>query len=338
MDLLDQFITSAPNLQDTVDIFKGEWSSKLPESLGELHTGSVGLFNDARIEWAAQQLGGFENKTVLELGPLEGGHTSMIEHYGAASITAIESNTHAYLKCLIVKEILGLQRAHFLYGDFIEFLKSNSASFDIGIASGVLYHMRNPVELIALLAKTCNRLFIWTHYYDEAILSANPHLSHKFSEGVPEKYGDFSHTLYRQEYKEALNWTGFCGGNAPHSQWMNRDDILRCCKHFGFDEIQTHFEQPDHPNGPSFAFVAVKNSHQSNRERQLQENVGFGSYSLQSQQNQRQLQQSQSEIKELARQLEAAQNQIAAMKTSKFWQLRSLWFKVKKTVGLPTDD
>lgn len=45
------------------------------------------------------------------------------------------------------------------------------------------------------------------------------------------------------------------------------------------------------------------------------------------------------------RQNEALQTEIAslraeinAMKTSKFWQLRTLWFRVKKTIGLPTDD
>jgi predicted RNA methylase len=125
MDILDQYISSAPSPQNALDIFKDEWSSKLPAYLYELESGSVPLFSDARIEWVVNQLGSFEHKTVLELGPLEGGHTYMLERFGAASITSIEANTRAYLKCLIVKEVLGLNRVKFLCGDFIEFLRNN---------------------------------------------------------------------------------------------------------------------------------------------------------------------------------------------------------------------
>jgi hypothetical protein len=36
-------------------------------------------------------------------------------------------------------------------------------------------------------------------------------------------------------------------------------------------------------------------------------------------------------------QLQTAESTIAAMQTSKFWQLRSAWFRVKRAIGLPTD-
>ncbi|HET8630288.1 MAG TPA: hypothetical protein VFL91_22955, partial [Thermomicrobiales bacterium] len=55
-----------------------------------LRAGTVPLFEDARITWAAEQFGGFAEKTVRELGPLEGAHTTMLERLGATSITAIE--------------------------------------------------------------------------------------------------------------------------------------------------------------------------------------------------------------------------------------------------------
>jgi SAM-dependent methyltransferase len=80
---------------------------------------------------------------VLELGPLEGGHSFMFERLGAREVIAIEANPRAYLKCLIIKELLDLRRVRFLCGDFLEYLRADGTDFDLVFASGVLYHMRN---------------------------------------------------------------------------------------------------------------------------------------------------------------------------------------------------
>jgi hypothetical protein len=258
VDILDQYVQTAPSVQTALDVFKGEWSSKVPTLEGDSESGGVPLFQDPRITWTESQLGGFTGKSVVELGPLEAGHTYMIEKSGAASITAIEANTRAYLKCLIVKEILNLQRSHFLCGDFLEYLRSTSQRFDVAIASGVLYHMQNPAELISLLAKASNQVMLWTHYYDQAALESRPEMQFRLSQGAPSNYNGFEHTLYRQEYGAALGWAGFCGAGTTYTNWLSRQDILDACKHFGFSKIETSFEQPDHPNGPSFALVAVK--------------------------------------------------------------------------------
>lgn len=258
MTILDQYIKLPPSPQNALDIFKGEWSSKLPEPLKEIETGYALLFEDPRIDWCAKQIGGFEGKTVLELGPLEAGHTYMIERLGAEKIVSIEANTRAYLKCLIVKEVLELKKARFLCGDFVEYLRNNQTKFDVCIASGVLYHMLNPAELIALAARTSSQLFLWTHYYDQKILSSNPELKHRLTKGSSGDYQGFKHTLYQQNYEGALNWMGFCGGSEAHSYWLSREDIIACLKHFGFSEIKINFDQPNHPNGPSFALVAFR--------------------------------------------------------------------------------
>jgi hypothetical protein len=240
-----------------LDIFPGEWTSVLPAPFSSLKAGASELFNDARIKWFVDTIGTINNKTILELGPLEGGHTYMLEQLGASRIVAIEANTRAFLKCLIIKELLGLQRARFLCGDFVEYLHQDGESFHICLASGVLYHMQNPAELIALLARRCSEhLFVWTHYYDPAIISANPLLAPRFTGSEFSEYEGFQHTLYRQEYQSALNWTGFCGGSAPTSYWMTRDDIIRCLHHFGFEVQGVNFDHTDHPNGPALALLA----------------------------------------------------------------------------------
>jgi hypothetical protein len=41
----------------------------------------------------------------------------------------------------------------FSSGDFVSYLKTAEASFDICLASGVLYHTINPAELIYLISR-----------------------------------------------------------------------------------------------------------------------------------------------------------------------------------------
>lgn len=260
MNVLDQYVTSAPSAQNALDIFAGSWVSKLPEPLAELRAGPVPLFDDARIGWAAEQLGDFKGRTVLELGSLEGGHTYQIERLGAAAILAIEANTSAYLRSLILKELLGSRRARFICGDFVAFLRENQKTFDACFASGVLYHMRNPAELIALIARASDRVLLWTHYYDEAIICRRPDFGSRFPDVPPQQaeYQGFKHLLYRHQYQGELNEATFCGGSAPYSLWMTRDDILACLRYFGFDDLRIGLEAPDHGGGPSFTVAAIR--------------------------------------------------------------------------------
>ena len=88
------------------------------------------LFEDERIAWFIEELGGVQNQSVLELGPLEAGHTYMLARAGAASVLGIEANPHAYLKCLIIREIMELRQARFLCGDFIKYLQTTEEKFD----------------------------------------------------------------------------------------------------------------------------------------------------------------------------------------------------------------
>ena len=258
LSILDEYVQTAPTDQNALDIFKGEWSSHLPGCWKDLDAGAISLFDDARIVWAAEQLGGFDGQRILELGPLEAGHTYMLESMGAESILAIEANTRAYLKCLIVKEILGLNRSRFLLGDFISFLRQNETPFDVCLASGVLYHMQNPCELIQLISLTSKKIILWTHYYDQKLIEAKGRVAEKFSSHLGKNHNGFGHTVYKYSYGDALDWSGFCGGGISYSYWMSRDDILACLRFFGFQDLRIGFEDPDHQNGPSFCVIGIR--------------------------------------------------------------------------------
>lgn len=245
-----------PHPQQMINLFEDEWISCFPPPFQNLKAGRYPLFEDQRIAWGIQQLGGIENKKMIELGPLEGGHSYMMQKYGAASIVAIEANPRAYLKCLLVKQIMKLERVDFLFGDFNEYLHSCSENFDVCIASGVLYHMKNPIALLALIAQKCRELFLWTQYYDDALCSA-PALQSKFSAPYEKEFEGFKHTLYPFKYGASRSWSTFIGGPAKTSCWLSRQDILGGLCHFGFTEIDIREEQHS-SHGPCFSLIAKK--------------------------------------------------------------------------------
>lgn len=116
--------------------------------------------------------------------------------------------------------------------------------------------MVEPAELIALASNVADCVFMWTHYYDPDVVGGDKSLASRFGDVSTSEYAGFRHRLYRYEYGPALDWSGFCGGSRPYSNWMTKTDILSCLEHFGFVDIQQSFDGPHHPNGPSFALLA----------------------------------------------------------------------------------
>jgi hypothetical protein len=249
---MSAYATEAPSAQAAIDLFRGEWVSRLPSPL---RGGEAPLFDDPRVTWGIEELGPLTGARILELGPLEGGHTWMLERAGAASITAVEAHPKAYLRCLVVKEAVGMQRSRFLFGDFMRYLAETDEVYDVCWASGVLYHLRNPAELIELAARRAPRLFVWTHYYDPEIARSNEFLRKRISREVPATHAGFAHTQHRFDYGITFDLGRFCGGTAPHASWLTRDTLLDCLAHFGWQVVATGFEEPHHPHGPAIALA-----------------------------------------------------------------------------------
>ena len=252
MNILDQYVKDMPSDQSSVDLFDGEWASKLPLNV---QSGAAGLFEDFRIELINDRIGGFKGKAVLELGPLEGGHTHMMLNYGASNVLAIEANTRSFVKCLIAQNLLQMSGARFILGDFDKYLEKEHR-FDFVLASGVLYHCLNPVKTIVNIAKSSDTIGIWSQYYDEEIVSSI--YKDSFSK-VPVllNYENYEATAYTLSYGVGLNSSSFCGGINPKTSWMPRSAWINLFESLGYS-FEILAESTTHPNGPEFTAVARK--------------------------------------------------------------------------------
>ena len=252
-NILDEYSVVEPARQASLDIFEGEWISHVPG----FETGTLPLFTDPRVSWLGEHAGGFAGKRILELGPLECGHTFLMARAGATHITSIESNIRAFVKCLIVKEALGFSADIYL-GDFRQYIQRTDQRFDFVLASGVLYHMEDPVELLEGLSRITDRFGVWTHYYEPSALAERPHLSRRFDPRPRvESFHGRTVVTHTQRYLEVLEDNTFCGGAARGSRWMTKDSLFGVLDSLGFD-VDVGSDDPTHPAGPSLLFLASR--------------------------------------------------------------------------------
>ncbi|WFU05948.1 class I SAM-dependent methyltransferase (plasmid) [Rhizobium sp. CB3171] len=251
---VQDFYESGTATKETIaSIFKDEWVSAVPG----VKTGGVPLFQDPRVTWAINQAGGVAGKEILELGPLEAGHTYMLAQAGAKRVTAIEANSKCYLKSLLVKEMLELDNTRFLFGNFVPWLQDNTRRFDYIHAAGVLYHMIDPVQLLDLLCNASNQIYLWTHYAD---LAAMPASDPRYQAGVTGIETARAHgrdyKLFRRHYHGSPSTDPkFCGGVHKNPAWIEKNMILHVLHQHGFKTTIDH-DEPQHQNGPCFSVMA----------------------------------------------------------------------------------
>lgn len=88
----ENFVATAPSAQTAIDAVPDSWASKFPPPLNEVVAGSAELFDDPRVRWAFEQLGGIEGASVVDLGSLEGAHSYMAEQARASRVVGVEAN------------------------------------------------------------------------------------------------------------------------------------------------------------------------------------------------------------------------------------------------------
>jgi hypothetical protein len=259
---LVEYTSFEPHPLNALALFRDQWSSKFPNQSEVTGPGPHELFDDARINHLFSLLGDCKDWNVLELGPLEGGHSYMFNSR-VRSVMSIEANRNAFLKCLIVKNLFNLGNVDFYWGDFTKLRKSKN--FDLVLAVGVLYHMEKPVELLEQISGLSDRVFFWTHYFEPDVSKWDPNLQ----DLIGTKWDTQSTEIHSGEklknvrvvpylYQESLGWAGFCGGPATQSRWIYKEDLIKSLKLLGYSRIEISFDMPSHPNGPAFCVFAER--------------------------------------------------------------------------------
>lgn len=253
--VFDQYELRRPDHQNSIDALPG-WSSAFPDHLN-LRAGNHPLFADSRISWALEQFGSIEGKKVLEVGPLEGMHTYMLNAKRPLRVDAVEANRLCFLRCLVSREILNIDRARFLLGDIQSWLGEGEEVYDLAIASGVLYHMADPADFLQRISARAGAVYIWTHYFDESAMPVGDVRRIPFSGKVEIKTIDgIKVRYYERSYNHANSHPSFCGGMKDRHFWLHREDILLLLSKFGYGEILIQTDEPNHSGGPCFSLLA----------------------------------------------------------------------------------
>jgi hypothetical protein len=171
-------------------------------------------------------------------------------------VVGIEANTRSFLKCLVTKELLDLRNARFLCADFVSYLDAHPEPYDLCLASGVLYHMSEPLKLLEQICAHAEVVYLWTHYYDRERVKNNTAHAHRFGKEQAMEWKGFRAMGHHRSYGAQIWNPLHLGGEAPYSYWLSRENILSALRHFGRGRIEIGHETPDHPAGPAFSLVA----------------------------------------------------------------------------------
>lgn len=251
----EQYDCRPTSHQNAIDLIPG-WTCSFPPEM-QLQAGHLALYADPRIAWAIDRFGSLADQTILEIGPLEGMHTFMLNRQSPRRIDAVEANRLCYLRCLVTDQILKLDRANFLLGDAMEWLQQGHERYDLIVASGVLYHMGDPVRLLELMAASGDAMFLWTHYYrPESMPEDDPRHRPFTGNQMVNRFRGVNLRLYERGYGAASRSSSFCGGPRDRHYWMHRDDILTLLDLLGFSSVEIDGEDESHPGGPCFSVFA----------------------------------------------------------------------------------
>jgi SAM-dependent methyltransferase len=177
-------------------------------------------------------------KTILDLGCLEGGYTVEFARLGM-NATGLEVRTSNFQNCEIVRRALNLPNLHFIQDDCWNI--EQYGHFDVIFCSGLLYHLHDPVAFLKLLRAQCDLLILDTHFATEAPTNTFALSDLTVHEGLRGRWY-FETPEDKNPKSDAAKWTSW--GN-HQSFWPLEKELIRAVSSVGFKEIDLNaFTRP----------------------------------------------------------------------------------------------
>ena len=190
--------------------------------------------DDARIRMFVNETGPLAGKRILELGPLEGGHSIQLARLGA-SVVGIEGHESNYERCLFVKKFFNVDNVEFLLGDLRTFDLKQLGPVDFIFNVGVLYHLDEPWELLSALRSVAPAMFVSTHCAPHDKIEAKLEVDGYQLEGYWWVEGPLEASL---------------SGLQPRSFWPKKRSLETMMKRTGWPRLKWIDYNPDFTNGP----------------------------------------------------------------------------------------
>lgn len=235
-----RFVTEKAADGNAFALQSGAWKFDYDKlSIGEIRDQFTN--RDGRPRFCAETFPDFANLRILELGPSDGYNTASLEVQGATDITSIEGNAGAFMRCLIMKNAFNL-KAKFLLGDFLAYMAEPETRFDLVYASGVLYHLLDPIAFLERCSEIAPYLFLWTFHYDPKVIAEHKYerLWFKATENETKMWRGRAFTYHRRYYEMSIvEGAKYAGGLTHYSHWLTKDDLLAVLDMLGFRVLRT---------------------------------------------------------------------------------------------------
>lgn len=235
---LPRFNFDLPDENNAYQLAAGQWKFDFEKMTKAQISKQLDIF---KIPGLCAEIFGFgENEGVLEIGPGEGYLSYGLEKAGYRNILSLENNVSGFQRCLILKNNLDLATKYML-GDAVKYVNSTQQKFFLIFASGILYHLLDPLHFLDSCSRLSRYMYIWTGYYDKEILSRDDFERISFARGktIRTIYEENEYTYYTRPYTEDIvSDPKYAGGNREYSCWMSLEDIHRALESFGYEIIK----------------------------------------------------------------------------------------------------
>jgi SAM-dependent methyltransferase len=211
---------------------RGPWVTRFHIG-GRSYGGKADLVDDGRIEQFAAAFP--DCRTVLELGSLEGAHSFSLARR-VDRVVAVEGRSESIARARFVQGLLGVDNVTFVEADLETTPLESFGRFDAVFCVGLLYHLPRPWLLLDQLADVAPRVFLQTHYAEDAETTVD---------GFPGR-------TYREHgRKDPLS------GLSPASFWLTIPALVQRLEAGGY-AVDVLERDSSHRNGPIVTLAAER--------------------------------------------------------------------------------